>query len=132
MMLKSVDLPQPLGPITATKRPCGTSSDRFSIAVTPPSAVAKRFVSFSTASMPPNVRRAPALGNALLRDLLRQSRLARELADAAVLVADLGAHRLRRRALLQDAERRQLRRDRRVAFRLLDRGHPRPGHLRCY
>ena len=44
MMLNSVDLPQPLGPMTEMKRPRGTSSAMSSTAVSMPSGVTKRFV----------------------------------------------------------------------------------------
>src|SRR5262249_3459771 len=42
-MLNRVDLPQPLGPMTATNSPLATSSETESTAATGPSAVAKDF-----------------------------------------------------------------------------------------
>ncbi len=50
MMLKSVDLPQPDGPITATNSPCFTSSETLSSACTTPRSVSKRLVMRSTSS----------------------------------------------------------------------------------
>src|SRR5215469_13259197 len=49
-MLKSVDLPQPEGPISARNSPALTEKETSSSAETMPSAVGKRFVTFSTAS----------------------------------------------------------------------------------
>src|SRR6185295_19741377 len=50
MMLNSVDLPQPDGPISDTNSPGMTSNDTSSTAVMPPSAVAKRLTMPSTLS----------------------------------------------------------------------------------
>src|SRR5580700_2794151 len=48
MMLNKVDLPQPDGPITAKNSPGATVNDTLSMAVTPPSAVAKCIAMSST------------------------------------------------------------------------------------
>ena len=50
MMLKSVDLPQPDGPITATNSPWRTSSETLSSACTTPSCVSNRLEMCSTSS----------------------------------------------------------------------------------
>src|ERR1700730_3473026 len=50
MMLNSVDLPQPEGPITARNSPGATVNDTLSRAVTPSSALPKRMTMSSTAS----------------------------------------------------------------------------------
>ena len=50
MMLNSVDLPQPDGPITARNSPGATSNDMSSTAVSTPSGVSKRLTTSSTTS----------------------------------------------------------------------------------
>src|SRR6266581_6577903 len=52
MILKSVDLPQPEGPITPTNSPGATESETPSTAVTIPSGVSNRLMILSTARMP--------------------------------------------------------------------------------
>src|SRR6266568_9517476 len=52
MILKSVDLPQPEGPITPTNSPGATESETSSTAVIAPSGVSNRLVMLSTARMP--------------------------------------------------------------------------------
>src|SRR6266581_1582117 len=52
MILKSVDLPQPEGPITPTNSPGATESETPSTAVTTPSRVSNRLMMLSTARMP--------------------------------------------------------------------------------
>src|SRR5215475_3600868 len=52
MMLKSVDLPQPEGPITPTNSPGATERETPSTAVTTPSGVSNRLVMWSTTRMP--------------------------------------------------------------------------------
>src|SRR6185437_13564232 len=51
MMLNSVDLPQPDGPMTARNSPGATVNDMRSTATTGPSAVSKRFDTSSTTRM---------------------------------------------------------------------------------
>ena len=51
MMLNSVDLPQPDGPITERNSPGTTSNDTSSTAVRTPSCVSKRLTMFSTTRM---------------------------------------------------------------------------------
>src|SRR5258705_4030886 len=52
MILKSVDLPQPEGPMMPTNWPGATESETPSTAVTTPSGVSNRLVMLSTARMP--------------------------------------------------------------------------------
>src|ERR1051326_2119659 len=59
MILNSVDLPQPDGPMIETNSPGATENDTSSTAVIEPSRVAKRFETRSTS------RRRVALGSAL-------------------------------------------------------------------
>src|SRR5262245_50125492 len=66
MMLKSVDLPQPLGPMTETKRPCGTSSETPSSAGKAPSGVTKRLLSLSTTSISESIDLHPDVVHELL------------------------------------------------------------------
>src|SRR5882724_5064809 len=53
MILKSVDLPQPEGPMMPTNSPCATDSETPSTAMTAPSGVSNRLVMLSTARMAP-------------------------------------------------------------------------------
>src|SRR5262245_34461351 len=53
MILKSVDLPQPDGPITPTNSPGATDSETPSTAVTTPSGVSNDLTMLSTARMAP-------------------------------------------------------------------------------
>src|SRR5215468_4955051 len=53
MILKSVDLPQPDGPITPTNSPDATDSETPSTAVTTPSGVSNDLTMLSTARMAP-------------------------------------------------------------------------------
>src|SRR6266567_2612192 len=57
MMLKSVDLPQPDGPMIETNSPWATENETSSTAVIGPSRVAKRLLTRSTSS-----RRVPCEG----------------------------------------------------------------------
>src|SRR5215831_14843179 len=62
MMLNSVDLPQPDGPMIDTNSPGATENETSSTAVTGPSRVAKRLVTRSTSS---SLARADPLAPAL-------------------------------------------------------------------
>src|SRR5262245_34418415 len=61
MILKSVDLPQPEGPITPTNSPDETDNETPSTAVTTPSGVSNRLMMLSTARMVPPAAAADGL-----------------------------------------------------------------------
>src|SRR5215475_14121577 len=75
MILKSVDLPQPEGPITPTNSPDATDSETPSTAVTTPSGVSNRLMILSTARMAPSAAVASPDGLAAVNAVASAMRL---------------------------------------------------------
>src|SRR5579872_6599432 len=91
MMLKSVDLPQPDGPMTPTNSPCRTSSETVSSACTSPSCVMNRLLRRSTSS---SGRAVAAAADAAPSSVTLMSRRAgaRDRRRGGLVVAGLDPH----------------------------------------